>query len=97
MNCLVVGREYKYWLVQGTSSCLSLTSDEMMTFDKILTYFFDLSYVITNENGVGNTFDPTTSHLYMLSRDSDVDAVQFSNYQSGVKRGDIIGVRGYPG
>ncbi|WMV51867.1 hypothetical protein MTR67_045252 [Solanum verrucosum] len=31
------------------------------------------------------------------ARDSDVDAVQFSNYHSGVKRGDIIGVRGYPG
>ncbi|KAH0720611.1 hypothetical protein KY285_006442 [Solanum tuberosum] len=31
------------------------------------------------------------------ARDSDMDAVQFSNYHSGVKRGDIIGVRGYPG
>ncbi|XP_055807820.1 lysine--tRNA ligase [Solanum dulcamara] len=31
------------------------------------------------------------------ARDSDIDAVQFSNYHSGVKRGDIIGVRGYPG
>ncbi|XP_047254191.1 lysine--tRNA ligase-like isoform X2 [Capsicum annuum] len=31
------------------------------------------------------------------ARDSDMDDVAFSNYHSGVKQGDIIGVRGYPG
>ncbi|PHU05060.1 hypothetical protein BC332_25882 [Capsicum chinense] len=30
------------------------------------------------------------------ARDSDMDDVAFSNYHSGVKQGDIIGVRGYP-
>ncbi|KAJ8570891.1 hypothetical protein K7X08_037863 [Anisodus acutangulus] len=31
------------------------------------------------------------------ARDSDMDAVEFSNYHSEVKRGDIIGVGGFPG
>lgn len=30
-------------------------------------------------------------------RDSDMDEVEFSKYHAGVKRGDIVGITGYPG
>nr|CAD1838809.1 unnamed protein product [Ananas comosus var. bracteatus] len=31
------------------------------------------------------------------ARDSDMDEVEFSKYHAGVKRGDIVGITGYPG
>ncbi|KAG5582316.1 hypothetical protein H5410_052943 [Solanum commersonii] len=48
----------------------------------------------SNENGVGNFFDPIASHLYVLSRDSDMDVVQFSNYHSWTP-GDPINPKSY--
>lgn len=33
----------------------------------------------------------------LLNRDSDMDEVEFSRHHAGVKRGDIVGICGYPG
>lgn len=35
--------------------------------------------------------------ILLLTRESDMDEVEFAKYHSGVKRGDIVGICGYPG
>jgi hypothetical protein len=36
-------------------------------------------------------------YLFILYRTSELDEAEFSKYHSGVKRGDIVGICGYPG
>jgi len=38
-----------------------------------------------------------TSFVMLLIRESDLDEVEFSRHHAGVKRGDIVGICGYPG
>ena len=35
--------------------------------------------------------------LLLISRNSELDEVEFSKFHSGVKRGDIVGICGHPG
>lgn len=36
-------------------------------------------------------------NLLLISRNSELDEVEFSRFHSGVKRGDIVGICGHPG
>ncbi|CAL9080974.1 unnamed protein product [Musa textilis] len=48
-------------------------------------YFYDL-------NGGG-----LKAQVMADASDSDMDEVEFAKYHSGVKRGDVVGICGYPG